>query len=76
MSLLKSLKGLYKGWDGELIVKRIHWMYLDNAIYNQRRLKTCPLDHRASHRLVDPLVGFVLMNQKKTNQLCVNFNFF
>ena len=62
MSLLKSLKGLYKYWNGELIVKFIHWMYLDNAIYNQQRLKTCPLDHRASHRLVDPLVGFILMN--------------
>ena len=28
MSLLKSLKGLYKGWDGELTVKLIRWMYL------------------------------------------------
>lgn len=28
MSLLKSLKGLYKGWDGKLTVKLIHWMYL------------------------------------------------
>lgn len=30
MSLIKSLKGLYKCWNGELIVKFIHWMYLDN----------------------------------------------
>lgn len=65
MPLLKSLKGLYKGWDGELTVKFMQWMYLNNAIYNQQRLKTCPLDHRASHRLVDPLVGFLFMNSEK-----------
>ena len=28
MSLLKSLKGLYKGWDGELTVKLMQWMHL------------------------------------------------
>ena len=28
MSLLKSLKGLYKGWDVGLTVKLIRWMYL------------------------------------------------
>ena len=32
MSLLKSLKGLYKGWDGELTVKLIHWCILDKAV--------------------------------------------
>lgn len=37
MSLLKSLKGLYKGWDGELTVIFIHWMYLDNEQGNLRR---------------------------------------
>lgn len=36
MSLLKSLKGLYKGWDGELIVKFIHWMYLYNDALHLR----------------------------------------
>jgi len=28
MSLLKNFKSWYKGWDGELTVKLIHWMYL------------------------------------------------
>ncbi len=28
MSLLKSLKGLYKGWDGKLTVKLMQWMHL------------------------------------------------
>jgi len=54
------LLNIFKGWDGELTVKLIHWMYLDNATYNQRRLKICPLDHRASRCLVDPIVGLIL----------------
>ena len=37
MSLLNSLKDLYKCWDSELTVKLIHWLYLDNATGNLPR---------------------------------------
>ena len=34
MSLLKNLKGWYKGWDGELTVKLMQWRYLDKKTYH------------------------------------------
>lgn len=34
MSLLKNLKGWYKGWDGELTVKLMQWLYLDKKTYH------------------------------------------
>ena len=37
MSLLKNFKSWYKGWDGELTVKLIHWMYLWITVRFSRR---------------------------------------
>src|SRR3972149_3820513 len=34
MSLLKNFKSWYKGWDGELTVKLMQWMYLDKNTYH------------------------------------------
>ena len=43
MSLLRSLKGLYKGWDGELTVKLSHWLYLNKKTYHVFNNVTLPL---------------------------------
>ena len=43
MSLLKSLKGLYKGWDGELTVELSHWLYLNKKTYHVFNNVTLPL---------------------------------
>ena len=43
MSLLKRLKGLYKGWDGELTVKLSHWLYLNKKTYHVFNNVTLPL---------------------------------
>lgn len=34
MSLLKNIKGLYKGWDGELTIKLMQWLFLDRKKYH------------------------------------------
>ena len=34
MSLLKSFKSWYKGWDGELTIKLMQWWYLDKNTYH------------------------------------------
>ena len=43
MSLLNNLKGLYKGWDGELTVKLMQWWYLDKKTYHVFNNVTLPM---------------------------------
>ncbi len=42
MSLLKRVKTLYKGWDGELTVKLMQWWYLDKKTYHVFNNVTLP----------------------------------
>ncbi len=42
MSLLNSLKNRYKGWDGELTVKLMQWLYLDKKTYRVFNNVTLP----------------------------------
>ena len=43
MSLLKRLKGWYKGWDGELTVKLGQWLFLNKKTYHVFNNVTLPM---------------------------------
>jgi hypothetical protein len=70
MSLLKKVKGLYKGWDGELTVKLMQWFYLDKKIYhifNNVTLPTFGLGTTQIDHIIISVYGIFVVETKNYN---------
>ena len=74
MSLLNSLKNRYKGWDGELTVKLMQWLYLDKKTYHVFNNITLPTFGRGTtqidHIIVSVYGIFVVETKNMDGWIC------